>query len=107
VVLIRSIIKTIETLPITDVKARLAELVVQVEKQRDRVTITRNGKPVAILVSVNEWESINETLDVLGDPAALRDIHEADEAYVHGEIYSNADIASILSARMDGTDNVA
>jgi antitoxin YefM len=74
-----------ETLPITDVKARLAELVVQVEKQRDRITITRNGTPAAILVSVGEWDSINETLEVLADPDALRDLREAAEAYRHGE----------------------
>ena len=34
-----------ETLPITEVKTRLTEVVVQVEKQRDRILITRNGKP--------------------------------------------------------------
>lgn len=96
-----------EILPITDVKARLTELVVQVETQRDRLTITRNGKPAAILVSVGEWESINETLDVLADPEALRDIREAAEAYVRGETYDNADIAAILRARTDGTDSVA
>jgi antitoxin YefM len=92
-----------ETLPITDVKTRLAELVVQVETQRDRITITRNGRPAAILVSVGEWESINETLDVLADPEALRDLRESAEAYTRGEVYSSTDIAAILRARTDGT----
>jgi len=96
-----------ETLPITDVKTGLAELVVQVETQRDRITITRNGRPAAILVSVGEWESINETLDVLADPEALRDLRESAEAYTRGEIYGSADIAALLRARMDGTDSVA
>jgi antitoxin YefM len=96
-----------ETMPITEVKTRLAELVVQVETQRDRITITRNGKPAAILVSVGEWESINETLDVLADPEALRDIQESADAYTRGEVYSSADIAAILRARTDGTDSVA
>ncbi|MFC0545469.1 type II toxin-antitoxin system Phd/YefM family antitoxin [Kutzneria chonburiensis] len=96
-----------ETMPITEVKARLAELVVQVETQRDRITITRNGKPAAILVSVGEWESINETLDVLADPEALRDIKESDDAYARGEVYDSSEIAAILRARTDGTDSVA
>lgn len=94
-------------MPITEVKARLAELVVQVETQRDRITITRNGKPAAILVSVGEWESVNETLDVLADPEALRDIKESDGAYARGEVYDSAEIAAILRARADGTDSVA
>jgi antitoxin YefM len=96
-----------ETMPITEVKTRLAELVVQVETQRDRITITRNGKPAAILVSVGEWESINETLDVLADPEALRDIKDADDAYVRGDVYDSAEIAAILRARSDGSDSVA
>jgi antitoxin YefM len=93
-----------ETMPITEAKARLAELVVQVETQRDRITITRNGEPAAILVSVGEWVSINETLDVLTDPEALRDIKESDEAYARGEVCDSADVAAILRAR-DGADD--
>jgi antitoxin YefM len=96
-----------DTMPITEVKTRLAELVVQVETQRDRITITRNGKPAAILVSVGEWESINETLDVLADPQALRDIQEAADAYTRGDVYDNTEIAAILRARTDGTGSVA
>lgn len=49
---------------------------------------------------------INETLDVLSDPEALKDIREADEAYARGDVYSNADIEAILRARMDGTGHV-
>ena len=96
-----------ETLPITEVKTRLTEVVVQVEKQRDRILITRNGKPAALLVSVGEWESINETLDVLSDPEALKDIRESDEAYARGEVFDNEDIAEILRARRDDVGHVA
>jgi antitoxin YefM len=104
---IASRIPTMETLPITEVKTRLTEVVVQVEKQRDRILITRNGKPAALLVSVGEWESINETLDVLSDPEALKDIREADEAYARGDVFGNEDIAEILRARRDDVGHVA
>ena len=96
-----------ETMPITEAKDRLAELVIQVESQRDRITITRNGKPAAILVSAGEWESINETLEVLADPQALRDIQESADAYVRGETYDSTEIAAILRARTDGSDSIA
>jgi len=104
---IASRIPTMETLPITEVKTRLTEVVVQVEKQRDRILITRNGKPAALLVSVGEWESINETLDVLSEPEALKDIREADEAYARGEVFGNEDIAEILRARRDDVGHFA
>ena len=97
-------IRIMETMPIAQVKARLADLVEQVETQRGRITITRNGKPAVILVSVGEWETIRETLDVLADPQALPDIREAADAYARGEVCGNADIAAILRSRTDGTD---
>ncbi len=64
-----------EALPLADVKNRLSEVVDRVARQHDRVTITRNGRPVAVLVSPDDLESLEETLSILSDPrelAALR-----------------------------------
>lgn len=61
-------------LPISDVKARLPELVTGVEERDDHVIVTRNGKPAAMLVSYAEYESLKETLDVLSDPQLMRQI---------------------------------
>jgi len=92
-----------DTLPISDVKTRLTELVTQVEMQRDRITITRNGKPAALLVSVGEWESITETLDVLSNPQTMANLREAADS----ETFSTDDIDAILRARADGHTGVA
>jgi prevent-host-death family protein len=64
-----------EVLPLADVKNRLSEVVDRVASQHDRVTITRNGRPAAVLVSPEDLESLEETLSILSDPkelAALR-----------------------------------
>lgn len=61
-------------LPISDVKARLPELVTGVEEREDQVIVTRNGRPAAMLVSYAEYESLKETLDVLSDPELMRQI---------------------------------
>jgi antitoxin YefM len=64
-----------EALPLADVKNRLSEVVDRVARQHDRVTITRNGRPVAVLVSPDDLEALEETLAILSDPeelAALR-----------------------------------
>lgn len=64
-----------ETLPLADVKNRLSEVVDRVASQNDRVTITRNGRPAAVLVSPGDLESLEETLAILSNPkelAALR-----------------------------------
>lgn len=63
-------------LPISDVKARLPELVTAVQEREDRVIVTRNGKPAAMLVSYAEYESLKETLDVLSDPEMMKQIRQ-------------------------------
>ena len=72
-----------DTLPFSEVKARLSEMADRVERQRDRILVTRNGRPSFVLMSPDELESLEETLDIMSDPelvASLRtSIQEADE----------------------------
>jgi antitoxin YefM len=65
-----------KVLPLSEVKAKLSELVDVVERRDEPVTITRNGKPVAILVSKDEYDGWHETAQVLGDRQFMREIHD-------------------------------
>ena len=64
-------------LPISEVKARLPELVTGVEEREEEVIVTRNGKPAARLVSYAEYERLKETLDVLSDTQLMAQIRES------------------------------
>lgn len=64
-------------LPISEVKARLPELVTGVEEREEEVVVTRNGKPAARLVNYAEYERLKETLDVLSDPDLMRQIRRS------------------------------
>jgi prevent-host-death family protein len=88
-----------DTLPLADVKARLSELISRVEREQDQITVTRNGRPAAVVVSIDEWESLQETLEVLSDPEAVAAIAESREATARGEVYTTADILADLSDR--------
>jgi prevent-host-death family protein len=74
-----------KTLPISEVKARLPELVTGVAERDEEVVVTRNGKPVAVLVSFAEFERLKETLDVLSDPALMRQVQESRAFYASGK----------------------
>jgi antitoxin YefM len=72
-----------ETIPFTEVKAHLSELVDRVAREHDRVVVTRNGRPVAVLISPDELAGLEETLDLLSDDdarASLRRAEAEDEA---------------------------
>ena len=68
-------------LPISEVKARLPELVTGVEDREEEIVVTRKGKPAAVLVSHAEYERLKETIDVLSDPDLVRQIRLSQRFY--------------------------
>jgi len=74
-----------ETMSLAAVKARFSELVDRVERQQDRVIVTRNGKPAAVLISTDDLESLEETLAVMSDRSIAGQIRESEKAAAAGE----------------------
>lgn len=56
-----------DTLPFSEAKAHLSELADRVEREHDRILVTRNGRPSFVLVSPDDLESLEETIDILSD----------------------------------------
>ena len=56
------------TLPLAEIKKRLSEIVDGVEQKHDRVVLTRNGRPAAVILSPDDLESLEETLAILSNP---------------------------------------
>jgi prevent-host-death family protein len=73
-------------LPLAEIKKRLSQIVDGVEERHDRVVLTRHGRPAAVLMSPEELESLEETLDLLSDPQAMREIHRAEAAVAAGDV---------------------
>jgi len=73
-----------KTLPISEVKARLPELVSRIQQREEEVVVTRNGKPAAVLVNYAEYERLKESLDVLSDPGLMRQIEQSRAFYAVG-----------------------
>ena len=70
-----------KTMPISEVKTRLPELVSGVEQREEEIVVTRNGKPAAVLVNYNEYERLKDMLDVLSDPAMMKQIAQSKSFY--------------------------
>lgn len=64
-------------LSLSDAKARLSELGRRVSEQHERITVTRNGEAQFVLISVDDLEGLDITLEVLSDERAVGRIAES------------------------------
>jgi prevent-host-death family protein len=61
-------------LSLSEVKARLSQLVADIERSEEELVITRNGRPAAVLISADEFASWQETREIRRNPALMREI---------------------------------
>lgn len=78
------------TIPLTDAKAKLNELVEQAVTTHERITITRRGRPAAVLISVEDLESIEETMHWQAQPGIRADLEQASKEHEAGELWDEA-----------------
>jgi antitoxin YefM len=84
-----------KALPLSEVKAKLSEVVDEIVSTHERVTVTRNGRPVAILLSPDDLEAIEETVAILSDPVAVREVERGRAAIAAGDVSSKQDIEAL------------
>ena len=73
-----------EHVPLAEVKNRLSEVVDRLEREHGRVVITKHGRPAAVMLSLEDLESLEETLAILSDPELMAALREADAEVVAG-----------------------
>jgi prevent-host-death family protein len=87
------------TMPLSEAKARLSEVAEDVDRTHDRVHITRNGREYVVLISAEDLESLEATIELLSDPAAMARIREAEAAIARGETTSAEEMATLMAQR--------
>jgi antitoxin YefM len=93
-----------ETVPITEVKSRIAEFADRVAREQDHLTITRNGRADVMLISVAEFESMQETLDILADEETLADLRQSQKDIEAGDTFSMEQVEADLERRRSGAE---
>ena len=79
------------------VRDRFSEFIERVHAHHERVVVTRNGSPAAVLMSPEDLESLEETLAILGDSDALRDLADAHRAHAEGDVVRGVDAVRALA----------
>lgn len=79
-----------------EVRDHFSDIIDRVQREHERVTVTRNGKAAAVILSPEDLALLEETLDVLSDPEALADIRAGDAAYREGDVVRGVDAVRAL-----------
>lgn len=87
------------TLPLSEVKARLSEIADEVDRTHERVHVTRNGREYVVLVSAEDLESLEATIELLSDESAKARVREAEAAVAAGELTTAEEMAALMEAR--------
>jgi len=66
-----------EYIPVTKAKANLLDLVRKIKDSDDTIAITKNGMPEVVLISMNKYQGLLETMDILSDEKAMKSIRKS------------------------------
>jgi len=86
-----------KTVPVREFRSRLSALLSDVADRRDHVLVTRNGKPAAAVIPIDEYEALEETAEILSDSATLAAIEAGLAELAREDIVTLADLRSELA----------
>lgn len=83
-----------QILPVTDVKRDLLSLIKKVQRLNEAIAITRNGRPTAVLLSLDEYEGLLETIEILSDSETLKTVRKSRKELDAGRFVSHREVWS-------------
>ena len=87
------------TVPVRELRSNLSSLLDEVSDRRDHILVTRNGSPAAALIPIDEYEALEETAEVLSDPAAIEALEAGLAEIARDETVSLAELRTELAER--------
>jgi prevent-host-death family protein len=90
---------SVQTLPLSEVKARLSEIADEVDQTHERVYVTRNGRDFVVLMAKEDLDSLEATLELLSDPEALARLAQAERDVAAGEGVTGEQMSGLMRQR--------
>ena len=78
------------TLPISEARKRIFDIAEDVQRPNRHYTLTENGRPKAVVLSVDDYQSLIETVEILNNLALMKGIKKGEAEYAKGQ-YSTLD----------------
>ena len=99
------ILRYMKYFSMAEARAKLAAILDSAQKSNERTVITRNGEPAAVILSLNDYESMNETLEILADPELTKYLLDYQENPDLEPSYTIEEVRAEIEARRKGEGN--
>lgn len=86
-------------LPLSEVKARLSEIADEVDRTHERVHVTRNGREYVVLLSAEDLDSLEATIELLADEAGMERVRQAEADVANGDVTMGDEMAELMKQR--------
>ncbi len=86
-----------KTIPVREFRSNLAEVLSDVADRRDHVVVTRNGRPAAAVVPIDEYQALEETAEILSDAETLSALQAGLDELARGETIELGDLRRELA----------
>lgn len=87
---------------VREARSTFAELIGRANEHHERIVLTNHGKPVAVLIGIDDFESVMETLDVLGDPETMTALAASETDIAEGRVITVAPGTTLDELRRNG-----
>lgn len=89
-------------IPLTEAKSRLSEIADEIHRTHERVSVTRNGREYVVIMSAEDLDSLEATIELLSDPSAQARIAQAEADIDQGEVATLDELTRIMQERRRG-----
>lgn len=87
------------TLPLSEAKARLSEIADEVYRTHERVAVTRNGREFVVIMSTEDLDSLEATIELLSDPQDQAGITDAEAEISRGDYTTLDELRALMEQR--------
>ena len=91
----------VNTITLKELRPSLPKVIEKIDRKMDRYIISKHGRPVAVMLNIDDYESLIETLDILSDPKAMEGIRKGEEDIRKGRVRSWEEIKKSLAKLSD------
>lgn len=91
--------RAMSIIPLSEAKSRLSEIADEIFRTHERVSVTRNGREYVVIMSAEDLDSLEATIELLSDPAAQARVAQSEEDIKNGDVTTLDEMARLMQER--------